>query len=55
MSDVGFGLSAPMLRSIDRRNFTPRIARRRLMSWGAVQADTVKVTRRETFDYRFQA
>src|ERR1700688_2397451 len=33
----------------------PDIARRRLANWGAIQADTVKVTRRETFEYRFQA
>ena len=31
------------------------IARRRLANWGAIQADTVKVTRRETFEYGFQA
>jgi AraC family transcriptional regulator len=33
----------------------PDIARRRLTSWGAIQAETVKVTRRETFEYSFQA
>jgi AraC family transcriptional regulator len=33
----------------------PDIARRRLANWGAIQADAVKVTRRETFEYRFQA
>jgi AraC family transcriptional regulator len=33
----------------------PDIARRRLANWGAIQADTVKVTRREAFEYRFQA
>ena len=33
----------------------PDIARRRLANWGAIQADTVKVIRRETFEYRFQA
>ena len=33
----------------------PDIARRQLANWGAIQADTVKVTRRETFEYRFQA
>jgi AraC family transcriptional regulator len=33
----------------------PDIARRRLTNWGAIQADTVRVTRRETFEYRFQA
>jgi AraC family transcriptional regulator len=33
----------------------PDIARRRLENWGAIQADAVKVTRRETFEYGFQA
>jgi AraC family transcriptional regulator len=33
----------------------PDIARRRLANWGAIQADEVKVTRRETFEYGFQA
>jgi AraC family transcriptional regulator len=33
----------------------PDIARRRLKNWGAIQADTVKVTRRETFEDGFQA
>ena len=33
----------------------PDIARRRLADWGAIQADTVRVTRRETFECGFQA
>jgi AraC family transcriptional regulator len=33
----------------------PDIARRRMANWSAIQADAVKVTRRETFEYRFQA
>jgi AraC family transcriptional regulator len=33
----------------------PDIARRRLADWGAIQADNVEVTRRETFEDRFQA
>ena len=33
----------------------PDIARRRLANWGTIQADAVKVTRRETFEYGFQA
>lgn len=33
----------------------PDIARRRLANWGAIQADTVKITRRGTFEYGFQA
>jgi AraC family transcriptional regulator len=31
------------------------IASRRLTHWGAIQADAVRVTRRETFEYGFQA
>jgi AraC family transcriptional regulator len=31
------------------------IARRRLANWGAIQADTVRVIRRETFEYGFHA
>jgi AraC family transcriptional regulator len=33
----------------------PDIVRRRLANWGAIQADTVTVTRRETFEYGFRA
>ena len=33
----------------------PDIARRQLTNWGAIQAETVTVTRRETFEYSFQA
>ena len=33
----------------------PDIARRRLAHWGAIQADNVRITRRETFEYGFQA
>src|SRR5450631_2434783 len=33
----------------------PDIVRRRLANWGAIQADAVKVTRRETFECRFHA
>jgi AraC family transcriptional regulator len=33
----------------------PDIACRRLAYWGAIQADNVRVTRRETFEYGFQA
>src|ERR1700730_19240494 len=32
----------------------PDIARRRQTTWGAVQADNVRITRRETFEYGFQ-
>ena len=47
----GFRSSAPSIVEIS----PPDIARRRLANWGAIQADTVKVTRRETFEYGFQA
>src|SRR5882724_9032903 len=33
----------------------PYIARRQLANWGAIQADNVRVTRRETFEDGFQA
>jgi AraC family transcriptional regulator len=33
----------------------PDIAHRRLANWGAIHADTIKVTRRETFEYSFRA
>jgi AraC family transcriptional regulator len=32
----------------------PDIARRRLENWGAIRADNVSVTRRETFEYGLQ-
>jgi AraC family transcriptional regulator len=49
MSDIG--ISLPSIVEIS----PPDIARRRLENWGAIQADKVKVTRRETFEYGFQA
>jgi AraC family transcriptional regulator len=33
----------------------PDIVRRRLTNWGAIQAEAVKVTRREPFEYGFQS
>ena len=56
MSDIGISLpgfpsSPPSIVEIS----PPDIVRRRLANWGAIQADTVKVTRRETFEYGFQA
>jgi AraC family transcriptional regulator len=33
----------------------PDIARRRIANWGAIQADIVRVTRREPLEYSFQA
>ena len=47
----GFPSSPPSIVEIS----PPDIVRRRLANWGAIQADTVKVTRRETFEYGFQA
>jgi AraC family transcriptional regulator len=56
MNDIGIGLSgfrssAPSIVEIS----PPDIARRRMANWGAIQADTVRVTRRETFEYGFRA
>jgi len=57
MSDLGIGVvgysraSPPSIVEIS----PPDIARRRLANWGAIQGDTVKVTRREAFEYGFQA
>jgi len=47
----GFPSSPPSIVEIS----PPDIARRRLANWGAIQADAVKVTRRETFEDGFQA
>jgi len=57
MSAIGLsiaGYSRPSPPSIVEIS-PPDIARRRLANWGAIQADTVEVTRRETFEYGFQA
>src|SRR5216684_4100300 len=56
MSDIGISLPgfpspAPSIVEIS----PPDIVRRRLANWGAIQADTVKLTRRETFEDGFQA
>jgi AraC family transcriptional regulator len=56
LRDIGISLSGyrsspPSIVEIS----PPDIARRRLANWGAIQADAVKVTRRETFEYGFQA
>src|ERR1700704_2851972 len=56
MNDIGFGLAGHPPASPSIVEISPSdIARRRLANWGAIQADAVKVTRRETFEYRFQA
>src|SRR5882757_11083761 len=56
MSDVGnspsdFRSSPPSIVDIS----PPDIARRRLTTGGAIQADNVRITRRETFECGFQA
>src|SRR5260221_10177667 len=56
MSNVGdsrsdFCSSPPSIVDIS----PPDIARRRQTTWGAIQADNVRITRRETFEYGFQA
>jgi AraC family transcriptional regulator len=56
MNDIGISLSgfrsaSPSIVEIS----PPDIARRQSTNWGAIQADTVRVTRRETFEYSFQA
>src|SRR5713101_1604298 len=56
MSDMGISLPgypspAPSIVEIS----PPDIVRRRLANWGAIQADNVRITRRETFEYGFQA
>jgi AraC family transcriptional regulator len=56
MSDIGIRLPAfPFSPRPIVRISPPDIARRRLANWGVMQADAVKVTRRETFEYGFQA
>jgi AraC family transcriptional regulator len=56
MSDIGISLTGvPSSPASIVEISPPDIARRRLANWGAIQADAVKVTRRETFEYGFQA
>src|SRR6201996_5149535 len=56
MSDIGFSLAGQSPASPSIVEISPSdIARRRLANWGVIQADVVKVTRRETFEYGFQA
>ena len=56
MSDIGVSLpSFPSSPAPIVEISPPDIARRRLADWGAIQADSVRVTRRETFEYGFQA
>ena len=56
LSDIGVkpsGFRSPFPSIVDIS--PPDIARRRITNWGAIQADTVRITRRETFEYGFQA
>jgi AraC family transcriptional regulator len=56
MRDIGVGLSGFRSSSSSIVEISPPdIARRRLAHWGAIQADNVRITRRETFEYSFQA
>src|SRR4030081_3201247 len=56
MSDVSANLSGIRSSSSPIVELSPPdIARRRLANWGAIQADNVRVTRRETFEDGFQA
>jgi AraC family transcriptional regulator len=56
MSDIGISLAGVATSPASIVEISPPdIARRRLANWGAIQADAVKVTRRETFEYGFQA
>jgi AraC family transcriptional regulator len=56
MSEIGVSLSdrcssSPSIVEIS----PPDIAHRRLANWGAIRADNVRITRRETFEYSFQS
>ena len=57
MSDIGIG--SPRLPASPPPSIVtlspPDIAQRRSVSWNAIQADTIQVTRREPFEYKFQA
>jgi AraC family transcriptional regulator len=56
MGDIGIGLPGVLASPRPIVQITPHdIARRRLANWGVIQADAVKVTRRETFEDAFQA
>jgi AraC family transcriptional regulator len=55
MSDIGISPGASSAVPSIVEISPPDIARRKLANWGALQADAVKVTRRETFEYGFRA
>jgi AraC family transcriptional regulator len=56
MNDIGISLSGFLPAAPSTVEISPSdIVRRQSENWGAIQADTVRVTRRETFEYSFQA
>jgi AraC family transcriptional regulator len=56
MNDIGISLSGFLPAAPSTVEISPSdIVRRQSANWGAIQADTVRVTRRETFEYSFQA
>src|SRR5712675_339307 len=56
IGDIGIGPSSVRCPAASVVEISPPdIARRRLASWGAIQADNVKITRRETYEYGFHA
>src|ERR1700734_2243710 len=56
MGDIGAGLSGSRFSPSSIVDISPPdIVRRRLAHWGAIQAENLRITRRETFEYGFQA
>jgi AraC family transcriptional regulator len=56
VTDIGPGLTGTRISTpLIVRITPPDIAHRRLAHWGAIEADNVGITRRETFEYGFHA
>jgi AraC family transcriptional regulator len=56
VTDIGPGLTGTRISTpLIVRITPPDIAHRRLAHWGAIEADNVGITRRETFEYDFHA
>jgi AraC family transcriptional regulator len=56
VTDIGPGLTSTRISTpLIVRITPPDIAHRRLAHWGAIEADNVGITRRETFEYGFHA
>jgi AraC family transcriptional regulator len=56
MNDIGISLSGSHSATSPIVTISPAdIARRRFANWSTLQADHVRITRRETFEYGFQA